>query len=214
MHKNTQHLHGGLRSVRGRCGNRVIGSVRLLHQSHSRRRSARHDRPGHAVLHAGHIRRKPIRRWPAPRHRRQRRPRQRIGRHRGLSSARAIPRHDQSRRAAAGRAAPPAPTGQFVPPSAYANPQATVNASISSDPTPGHHRRRRTARSFSAATGTTARRNRSDRRSPASPHSDHGVTATPTTAAITTTPTGANTTALRPPPRSPRRPVSLLPVRR
>src|SRR3954467_12755160 len=29
-----------------------------------------------------------------------------------------------------------APTGQFVPPSAYANPQATVNASISSDPIP------------------------------------------------------------------------------
>src|SRR3954454_8801858 len=29
-----------------------------------------------------------------------------------------------------------APTGQFIPPSAYANPQATVNASISSDPIP------------------------------------------------------------------------------
>src|SRR5947209_3528406 len=29
-----------------------------------------------------------------------------------------------------------APTGQLIPPSAYANPQATVNASISSDPIP------------------------------------------------------------------------------
>src|SRR4051794_24773161 len=31
---------------------------------------------------------------------------------------------------------PAQPTGQLIPPSAYANPQATVNASISSDPIP------------------------------------------------------------------------------
>jgi hypothetical protein len=87
-------------------------------------------------------------------------------------------------------------TGQFIPPSAYANPQATVNASISSDPIPvitgdgGGGVVIASAGTTSAATvgATTA--------ATAAPISaTTAATATPTTAAIMTTPTLANATA-------------------
>jgi hypothetical protein len=82
------------------------------------------------------------------------------------------------------------PTGQFIPPSAYANPQATVNASISSDPTPviTGDGGGAVVIGSTATTGTTAAA------TTAAP-TIAATTATPTTAAIMTTPTLTNTTA-------------------
>jgi hypothetical protein len=97
----------------------------------------------------------------------------------------------------------PAATGQFIPPSAYANPQATVNASISSAPTPVITGGDTTNRGIflggvttGAATGTTAAATVGPTTTASAPAlATSGVTATPTTAAIATTPTLANTTA-------------------
>lgn len=96
---------------------------------------------------------------------------------------------------------PQAPTGQFVPPSAYANPQATVNASISSQPVPVVTGGSTTdaavfldavgaGTTTGAATGTTAAATVAPALSTTSV-----ATATPTTAAITATPTMTNTLA-------------------
>jgi hypothetical protein len=106
---------------------------------------------------------------------------------------------------------PPQPqaTGQFIPPSAYANPQATVNASISSAPTPvitggnpsdgaiflggvttGAATGTTAAATIGATTGTTT-----TTAATAPALATTGVTATPTTAAIAATPTVTNTTA-------------------
>jgi hypothetical protein len=91
-----------LTRVRGGRRNRVIGSVRLLHEPHSRKRPTGHDRPIHPLVHTGHILRNV---QPTDgqrvRRRRQRRPRERIRSHRRRSPTRAIPRHDQSGRTAA-----------------------------------------------------------------------------------------------------------------
>jgi hypothetical protein len=100
---------------------------------------------------------------------------------------------------------PPQPqaTGQFIPPSAYANPQATVNASISSAPTPVITGGDTSDRAVflggvttGAATGTTAAATVGPTTTASAPAlATSGVTATPTTAAIATTPTLTNTTA-------------------
>ena len=87
---------------------------------------------------------------------------------------------------------PAQPTGQLIPPSAYANPQATVNASISSDPIPvitgdggGAPIIGSTGTTAAATAGATS----------VAP-TIAATNATPTTAAIMTTPTlAANTTA-------------------
>jgi hypothetical protein len=102
---------------------------------------------------------------------------------------------------------PPQPaqaTGQFIPPSAYANPQATVNASISSAPTPVITGGDAGGAVFlggvttGAATGTTAAATvgaTTGTATTAPALATSGVTPTPTTAAIATTPTLTNTTA-------------------
>ncbi|HEV7485459.1 MAG TPA: hypothetical protein VGQ65_07220 [Thermoanaerobaculia bacterium] len=95
---------------------------------------------------------------------------------------------------------PQAPTGQLIPPSAYANPQITVNASISSAPTPVVTGGSPTDEAAflaevggGATTGTTAAAT-VGATSAAPTISTTSVAATPTTAAITTTPTMTNTT--------------------
>jgi hypothetical protein len=98
---------------------------------------------------------------------------------------------------------PPPPTGQLIPPSAYANPETTVNASISSAPTPVVTGGSSTdgAAFLSAVstgvTGTTAAATvGATTGATAAPAiaTTGGVTPTPTTAAIITTPTLSNTT--------------------
>lgn len=86
------------------------------------------------------------------------------------------------------------PTGQFVPPSAYANPQATVNASISSDPVPVVTGDLGGAVVI-GSTGTTATPTVGATTATTVAPTIAATTATPTTAAITTTPTLTNTTA-------------------
>jgi hypothetical protein len=86
------------------------------------------------------------------------------------------------------------PTGQVNPPSMYANPEVTVNASISSDPTPvitsggagGDGAIIIGSSTTGTTTGTTAA---------ATVGATTAATATPTTAAIATTPTAVNTIA-------------------
>ncbi|MBV9067694.1 MAG: hypothetical protein JO093_09010 [Acidobacteria bacterium] len=96
---------------------------------------------------------------------------------------------------------PPAPTGQLIPPSAYANPQATVNASISSGPTPvvigGSNADEAAFLSAVGATGSTAAATvgaTTGATAASALATTGGATATPTTAAIATTPTLSNTT--------------------
>jgi hypothetical protein len=97
---------------------------------------------------------------------------------------------------------PQAPTGQFIAPSAYANPQVTVNASISSDPTPVVTGGSATDTAVfldavsAGVAGTTAAATVAPTTSATTPNisAASAVTATPTTAAITTTPTMTNTT--------------------
>ena len=86
---------------------------------------------------------------------------------------------------------PAQPTGQFVPPSAYANPQATVNASISSDPIPVVTGDGGGGVVFASSGTTPAATTAATTVVP----TIAATTATPTTAAITTTPTVAATTA-------------------
>jgi len=86
---------------------------------------------------------------------------------------------------------PAQPTGQFVPPSAYANPQATVNASISSDPIPVITGDGGGGVVFASSGTTAAATTAATTVAP----TIAATTATPTTAAITTTPTVASTTA-------------------
>jgi hypothetical protein len=99
--------------------------------------------------------------------------------------------------------APQTPTGQLIPPSAYANPQTTVNASISSAPTPvvtGGSSTDEAAFLSAVSTGVTgttaAATVGATTGATAAPAlaATGGVTPTPTTAAITTTPTLSNTT--------------------